>query len=281
MSFNLDLRNYRGLLTSLEGMFPKPTDYFDFPFSALAFGFSLSSSSLLVEGGVVVRGTKNTRTVINWTHPAALYSWIVDNRDRYRVKFLNYVSKEKPGGEGVKIVPGPREFFVHRGYSLLEAIKDRPPNKRKRIAYYLRRGEERYTVSNEVQPARLLLTLLDDWATEAEKRHFMVVRGHYAAYIRLWEEIRPENVHLIYFRSLDANNLLYAVAGFEIRGDCAQITLMKHLIGDNAFPIYFWNRTLEEIFSYGVKKIFCGSTADELKQRMGLEEAKSYKPKLV
>lgn len=279
MSFNLDLRNYGPLLESLEGMFPEPKDYFDFAFSSLAFGFSLSSSRLLIEGGVVSRGTKNTRTVINWTHLAGLDSWIGENRDRYRVKFLNYVSKEKPGG-CVKAIPGPKEFFVHQGYSLLEAVKDRPPKKRKRIAYYLRRGEERYTVSNEVEPGRRLLTLLDDWASEAERRHFMVVRGHYAAYIRLWEEIRPENVHLINFYS-SHDNRLYAVAGFEIRGDCAQITLMKHLIGDNAFPIYFWNRTLEEIFSYGVKKIFCGSTADALKQRMGLEEAKSYKIKFI
>ena len=254
----------------LEGML-EAEDYFDFPFSALAFAYSLSSSELLIDSGVIFRKRNKNLTLIGYVCSAFYLREILDRRisQGFKIKSLNFVHKDF---EGLKIKSYGYEYFVRNGYNEESVLISKSTKTRRRTEAKLRKCSKKYRI---VEPKKSeVLKVFGLWAEGAKKRHFMVVKGHYLRYIENYFN-NPRNTKIIGFRNEEG---LVAVAGYEIFKNRAQITLMKNAPVDYNFPIYFWFETIKDIFaSSEVEKVFCGSTADELKMFLGMEREKSFK----
>lgn len=256
-----------------------PKDYFDFPFSMLAFGNSLNHSWLAtMEHMAFTRRTKNTMVVMTWLCSNEELMRLIQESKVKRIKFLNYVNKDK---SLFKVSSGPKEFYVKGKFDILESIKDKSKKRQTKIKCSMNACDKNYTMSGDVPSKQKIFDLIQEWAEQAQPRHFMVIKGHYLSYVKLFFSLNPSNVFLIsFYRKSDGK--LFGIAGYEVHKGKAQMTLMKHLMGDNNFSIFFWAKTLEVITNYHseVKEVFCGSTADQLKLRMGLKSYKSFKIKM-
>jgi hypothetical protein len=141
----------------------------------------------------------------------------------------------------------------------------------------MHKGLELYgIVENPLQSD--VLACFDSWYTEARQRIFMVIRGHYLSYIRRYY-LRANNVKLF---GLYRDSQLCGFYAYEKWRGCTQVTCCKLLVQPDFenFAKYAWVTLLQNMVvdTLPNHKIFCGSTADELKLYLGLTPVRSYKP---
>lgn len=272
----MDIRTYTfDNFKYLCKMLPKPTDYFDFPSSMMAFGLSLGSSQLVsIDDVAYFRCRGIYLTLITYYCTADELKCIIKGlmEAGYKIKFLNCVNKDMSGW--VTSSYG-NEYYIDHNWNIQDVID----NSVREVSYKLRtaikRGDRDYDVVRDFIPKQDVLDLFEKWYSAAKKRHFMVVRGHYLAYIDMYYK-SPNNVIMVGFRN-KVTGELSGIAGYEIYKNNIQMTLGKHLIGDYYFPRYFWISIIQDMISKGCNKLFLGSTADDLKTQLGLSHYKSYK----
>lgn len=256
-------------------MLGQPTDYFDFASSLIAFAESLPTSHLAVlDNKVFFRKGKSQLTLITYACPgeelARLLNCLIPSLSN-KVKCLNFANKDMSGFTRVRYKD---EFYVDSSWTSEVAIKNHTSKAANKIRNALKKGNNSYIVEESSNQGEVA-SLFNAWAEEAKKRHFMVVKGHYLRYIQRFYEFR-DNITLLGFRSKETKQLL-GVAGYEVFKGQAQITLAKHLEINQYFPKFFWITLLEHILRRGVSKVFCGSTADDLKKYLNMTAIRSYK----
>jgi len=255
----------------------QPVDYYDFPESLIAFSRSLINSDLAVsDRSVFFRKRNKQLTLITYTCDSQKLLDVINRLKgkEFKVKSLNYVNKDMEAFD--KISYG-KEYYVKAGFEFnFSHVNSR---KRTKAKNRLKRCEAIYSdVSNDFT-FKEFQGVFDYWLKDAAARHFMVIKGHYLQYAHRFFSDPNSEIRMIGFRDSDGN--LYGVAGYEVFKNCAQITLMKHRIGDNNFSTFFWVKIIEHILKYdNVEKVFCGTTADVLKQKLGMPFDKSYKLKV-
>lgn len=252
-----------------------PTDYFDFPFSLGAFALSLSSSELFVYKSAMFRKRNLHLTLITYfcTGEELAFSIKMLAASGYKIKSLNFANKDMTGLVKKKYQP---EYWIDKNWdfqAVLAGMKKRKSRyKRKRE---LDLCEKKYSIE-EAPEEKEAFELFDEWVEGAKPRHFMVIKGHYKKYIEMIYSTGYPSAKLISFRN-NSTGELFGLAGYEVFKGSAQITLMKHKFGDANFPLFFWVKTLETILSEQVEKVFCGTTADELKTRLKFNKQDSFK----
>jgi len=257
---------------SLANIINNPVEYWDFPTTMLAFAKSLKNSQLLLmEGGVVFRIRGKQATLINWFGEeedmrAAVFA--LQSQD-IKVKSLNWEKTMFFPDKGAKV----KEFIVYGLYDFDLSTQCHSSKTRETLRRKHRQGKKRYTVGHKLPAREKMDELFAKWAEEASKRHFMVVKGHYQAYIDL---LYKGFASCICFWEGEE---LIGICGYEVFGSCAQITLMKNRKAHSCFPVYFWVASVETI-SRHYNKVFCGSTAEGLKQQLGFLPYDTYKLKL-
>lgn len=254
----------------------KPVDYFDFPSTLIAFAESLKKSELRVENnGKIFFRQKNKRlSLITFFCTSLELMESIHNliADGFQIKVLNWVNKDF---EGMNKKFYSKEFWVLNDYNFICVTENHGGKKGSDLRRYYRKGEEKYELDFSFLSLSEVLEVFYRWIEGAKKRHFMVLKGHYLRYIERYFECK-NNVEMIGFR--DCFGDLYGICGYEIFNGMAQITLMKHKFGDYAFPKYFWVKSIENILEkHNVRKIFCGSTADDLKILLGMCYGDSWK----
>jgi len=259
----------------LASVIEEPEDYWDFPLTMLAFGSSLKNSKLWKLGDTVFRTRGKQATLINWfCKPWELKDVIeIMEKDFPKIKSLNWGKKalDQTWAERGQKVP---EFKVTSPYNFVQRTSFHSKKTRNNIIRKYTRGHERCHVLYDYLPRRRKVQeLFNKWVKHARKRHFMVVKGHYLAYIDL---LYKGYGHTITFWK---DKELVAICGYEVFKKKAQITLMKNAPGNNYFPVYFWIEVVSHLSSL-YEEVYCGSTAESLKRMLGFEEYESWKLKL-
>lgn len=255
----------------ISQLISEPIDYFDFPSSLLAFANSLKGSRLkIVDNVAFFRERGNQLTLISYICSGQCLKEILDRFKDKKLKCLNFVNKDFNGLITKRYMD---EFWTDNSWSI-PLILGGTGRSTQRLRNKFNKSDSKYIVTEEIE-LKEILDIFEKWYIGAIKRHFMVIRGHYLEYIKNYFQ-SCRNVQLLGFRDYESGCLV-GVSGFEVFKSKAQITLAKHSFGDNNFPIWFWMRTIEYILALGVDKIFCGTTADELKKQIGIFSEKSYK----
>lgn len=258
-----------------------PTDYFDFWNSLSAFGRSLGSSELVEYQGAYFRQRNKILTLCSYSCPGEELRDILSKLQakQYKIKTLNFVHKDF---SKLDIKFYKHEFYIQGTQFTIEEALSKAKNSSK-TNQKIRRGYrtvENLYVLDTSPPKDQCLHVFWKWVKYAKKRLFMVVTGHYLKYLEL-AYVPGTGIHILGFRRKDTGELC-GIAGWEYsQNNNAQITLMKHLELENGFPKFFWIKTIDTIMRQrhnpGPSLVFCGTTADELKTRIGLDSWKSYK----
>ena len=258
-----------------------PTDYFDFWSSLKAFGKSLKTSDLVTYHGAYFRQRNKNLTLCTYTCSGEELKETLSElqAEGYKIKTLNFVHKNM---EGLLLKPYGNEYYIHGESFTLDDALSRTDNSAK-TNQTIRRGyriaEEQYEIET-APPFGECTQVFWKWVEDAKKRHFMVVTGHYLKYLDM--AYSPSSgIQVIGFRRKDTKELC-GIAGWEYAwNNTAQITLMKHSEQGHGFPKYLWIKTIDTIMKRSPLQhpclVFCGTTADELKKRIGLDYWKSYK----
>ncbi len=260
---------------------PRVEDYFDFPSSLIAFGESLKSSQLFEPSkGIFFRKRNQQVTLITFFCSSEELKEVINHMKAsgHKIKSLNFVNKPLTP---FKTKFYMNEFWVDQTYDLVDVLG----KYKRKMAYNIRRdikiSGNKYSVHLEGQGSgddvthRKVLELFEEWYKFAKERHFMVMRGHYLKYIERYFQNKNNVQFLSFWRKSD--NTLFGISGYERFHNQAQLTIMKHLGGDYSFPRFFWFTVVQHILNTGVEKLFCGSTADDLKEALGFNKEKSYK----
>lgn len=252
-----------------------PVDYFDFPSSVIAFGESLINSKLVVvDNNALFRSRGMQLSLIHYrcggSRLVAILEWLTGKG--YNIKSLNFVHKSF---EALQQKTYGLEHYVTQSYFSQGAMMlDHSSKTRNTIQRALRRCSGDFDLDDDPSKDEVL-SLFDAWIEFAKQRHFMVVKGHYLRYVERYYEF-SDNVVMLGFRRKE-DGVLFGIVGYELVGDQAQITLAKHRPGINGFAYHLWTESIREILNDGAIKIFCGTTANELKRRLGFTQVKSYK----
>ncbi len=107
-----------------------------------------------------------------------------------------------------------------------------------------------------------------DWAAWAGGRHFMVFRGHYLRWLEDYFECRSDRTHLV---GVVQEAGITGIFGWETWRGFAQVTIAKHTPALSGREL--WVAGLQAI---GSMPTLCGSTADVLKEQLGLEPHPSW-----
>ena len=245
----------------------EPMNYFDFPASLWAFARALTHSQLgYLENDVLVRSRGKQMTILAYTHAATVRAVLQRYTDMCQLRTVNFIATDTTG---LQKIPYHSEWIAPASWI--------PPMTGKR-GYEYRRSEKRYAVSFELPRAEELDAVFSAWVEGARLRHFMVIQGHYKKYLQDALSVST-SIRLLCLRN-KLTGELWGVAGYELWGGAAQITIMKHRFGDHGFPLWFWAFTVYHIVrSEQVGRVFCGTTADVLKRHLGLTSVPSYKIK--
>ena len=258
----------------VSALLSNPQDYFDFPSTLIAFARSLGSSDLFIYKNCFFRKRNRHLTLITFLCSGSeLLKIISELSTEYKIKTLNFAGKDIGG---VKTTRYGKEFFIDSDWRFADAVKELTSKKRNARTRKIRAGEKLFYPGIETLGLEEVMDVFDSWVSSAKARHFMVVKGHYLEYIKRYFK-EPNNVHMLGFREKETKKL-HGICGFEIHQNQAQITLMKHRIHHNFFPLYFWVKSIETIIEqYEPSKIYCGSTADKLKEDLGFHSTVSWK----
>jgi hypothetical protein len=232
--------------------------YWDFPICREAFATGQKDSRPHIEGGCFYRLRGRTRN--SWT--LLTFDSIVEAEEQLRfrrrrgdrIKALNYTSLAPRDH-----VRGPTEWWAPRGHATIADRDDKG-------ARELRRAVASAEVTRE-PPREDALRVFEEWTQWARTRHFMVFTGHYRRWLDIHYEV-PAATSLV---GIIIAGRLEGIFGFERLGDLAQVTIAKHT---SRCPVRaLWGLGLESI---GDTPTLCGSTADVLKEDMGLEPMTSW-----
>lgn len=261
------------LFLSVSKKLNSPVDYFDFPSSLIAFGQSLINSFLWEYKSVFFRKRNKIITLISWMCSNEDLINVLDDLQKKKciIKTLNFANKDLNLLTYKKDII---EFWVGKEYNVEYLLSKQKSKNRSNLKKLYTFGENNCTIKF---PEKVeVFSIFNSWVNWAKERHFMVFKGHYIAYINNYFENKNNVVVLGYY----FENKLIGYCGFEVYKNKAQITLMKHIHVDkfNMFSSYLWIKSLEYILiNYPVDKIFCGSTANDLKRKLHFNESISYK----
>ena len=259
----------------LNGVLPIPTDYFDFPSTMVAFGESLSSSHLAsVDDKAFFRMRNDQLTLMTYYCDAPeLHAILVAlQEDGFKIKSLNFANKDMSPPLSIKSYG--LEHYIVPGWSIDGVIGSLTHHDSYKFRKAVQRGERDYDICYDMSIGEVM-DVFDAWVENAKTRHFMVVQGHYKRYIQRYFQF-GDNVKLIGFRR-KIDGVLYGVVGYELFGGQAQMTLGKHRVGDYYFSRYLWLTVIDNMLKDGATKCYCGTTANELKDKLGMQSVKSYK----
>lgn len=251
-------------------------EYWDFPRSIQAFGESMPTARLVEIGGCLFRRAGRNKfkfTLVRFGDPmkaVEVIRHLLD--DGHKVSSLNF-SRNDAGSAPSRFYG--LDFSLSRGGAILAEFDALPKNWR----YILRTHDKDIQMVNGAATFALqdeIWGLFEDWRKWAQERHFMVFIGHYKRWLELYFQDRGPCDMIVYVDGV--NGSVVGVSGWEVDGDAAQIVLMKHVHRPRDFAQYIWMDSLREIFSINpsVREVFCGTTADALKQKMRLESRKSW-----
>lgn len=254
----------------------RPKNYFEFPSSLIAFAHTFKTSNLLiVKDKIFFRQYGNSVTLIAYFCSGLELKTELDIlKDKgFKLKVLNFCFGDTTG---LIMKPYDNDYWVTGDYTIDKALEKHSSKTRSTIKRKIKKASQKYNIETVVNRYDAL-EVFNEWVEGAKKRHFMVMKGHYLAYLDRFFN-NPHNISVIPFYNKEKKQL-HGIAGYEVYGNQAQITLMKHRIGDNDFPAYFWTETINYILLNHphIKKIYCGYTADELKQSLGFNYDKSFK----
>src|SRR6056297_782063 len=222
----------------------KPVDYIDFWYSLKAFGQSLTNSELVENSGMYFRKRKSQITLCTYdcSGVKAYNTTKQLIKEGFNVRTWSWCKKDF---EGVDVKKDYNKFYIRSDWGLNKILDIQKNTKsRGKIRRRYEHGEDNYTISMDVKYEDVM-DLFKAWREFAEKRHFMVIIGHYKSYLKLAFE---ENTSIKLLGFYNKKGQLHGVAGWEVSPDNkAQITFMKHRSGDNKFSNYFWIKTLEQI----------------------------------
>jgi hypothetical protein len=260
-------------IKELQKILPaEPSEYFQFPYSLEAYCSSLSHSRLLIKkvgsGHIITRDTrlKSTLACFTCTAEEMLDYFQGEIKKLSSLNFINYSGAKKFYG---------KEFFVEKGYDLNSILSQFTGKHKYNIKREYNISNNKYKIATNLTQTEVL-GVFNAWIEFAKKRHFMVFKGHYLQYIKNYFKSNDTGIKLFGLRN--KNNELVSVCGWEERGGRAQITLMKLIELDYSFSTFFWIKSLETIFEMSsVDFVFCGSTADKLKERIGMKSKRSFK----
>lgn len=259
-----------------------PQDYFDFWNCLQAFGKSLGTSQLVEYKGAYFRQRNQNLTLCSYTTSGTALKHTIQElaEDGYKIKTINFVNKDFTD---LTTKFYDDEFYIDGvQYTLDDALcrSTHSHKSQKKLIREYRVADSQFHLC-EQPPKEDCKALFYQWAEEAKQRHFMVVTGHYLQYLEM--ACNPSTgIHLVGFRE-NTTGKLWGIAGWEYaaNGD-AQITLAKHLTDRYEFSAFFWIQTLNTILHLGphetmLRRVFCGTTADTLKNRIGLSSRRSFK----
>lgn len=246
--------------------------YFDFPRSRLAFCEGQSDARPFEWGKYLFR--KRGRNKFSYT----LVSFHIDDiigypscfahdkmevlKDQgYKVNSVNFT--EGITGTESWVKKGPVEFYVNQVPDLSHHSK----KTQARIRNYMNRE---IIIRDPSQPEAM--KIFQEWVEWADTRHFMVFKGHYRRWLEMYFDYQGPCTLIGYYQG----GMLVGIMGWEVCGKEAQITIAKH--NRDLRPEVLWLRGLQEIFHHnpGLKKVHCGSTADQLKRKLGMKESPSW-----
>ncbi len=260
-------------------------NYFDFPSTVIAFGESLKNSYLFEYKNIYFRKVHSSKllTLITYfcTWEELKIRFIELQNLGYKVnKGLNFIYKDFPSilKEYKYCVKNYEyEFFAYRGYNLENILKGHSSKTKNTLKRKIKRSEEAYFISEKIPFLEDVLEVFKQWVEKSKKRHFMVIKGHYMAYIKRFYK-QCNNVNFIFFNK-KIDNSLYGFCGYEVYKNKVQITCMKHIIEDYKFPLYFWYKSILIILERHkeVDEVQCGYTADVLKKQLGLKFKRGFK----
>jgi len=268
-------RDYQTSFDLISLWLPKPPlDYFDFPASATAFCHSLKNSKPFFFGDCLFRKRGKVCKLVSFRGQTPVQDIEKLRTEGFVVKTLPFSFRD---GDYGPLVRAKHEYYANLPYLFEQRIAHHSHGNRGRLRRDYRQGTERFSIAEDVQRDEFE-KLFQAWLEVAQDRYFMVRKGHHHTYADMYFA-GVGNIRLLGFRRKD-DGRLFGVMGFEVVGDQAQMTLGKHLFGDNAFSTFYYVKTLELISDMGVKRVLCGSSGDEFKSRIGLEKKSSWKLKL-
>lgn len=256
----------------------RPKNYFEFPSSLIAFAHTFKTSNLLIiKDKIFFRQYGNSVTLIAYFCSGLELKAELDilKARGFKLKVLNFCFGDTTG---LITKPYDNDYWVAGDYTIEKGLEKHSSKTRNTIKRKIKKATQDYFVQPYVNKYDAY-NVFNAWVEDAKKRHFMVMKGHYLAYLnRFFSEEDRHNISIIPFYEKKTKHL-HGIAGYEIYGNQAQITLMKHKIGDHNFPAYFWTETIYYILlnAPNIRKIYCGYTADELKQSLGFNYDKSFK----
>jgi len=264
-----------GLLFELIGGFPK--SYFDFPSSLFSYCRSIKGSKISIikldDGIIVGRERPSSYSIAYFDCSISnLFKFINYKKDIKKISSIDFTYLDLPMDKFCKY---DKNYFAFSGYSFINN-NDLSSKGLYNLKREYRIGNDRYTLDFNPNKQEMI-NVFNIWKEGAALRHFMVFKGHYLKYIEDYFNGIFNNVHIIGFRK---DGELFGFSGYEIFDNMAQITLMKHKFEDNSYPSFAWIKTLETILSKDVDVVFCSSTANKLKSRIGLTCYNSYKLKI-
>lgn len=254
-----------------------PVDYIDFWYSLKAFGESLKNAQLVEYSGMYFRKRKTQLSLctfdgISGDQVCEEIKELIESG--YGVRVWSWSRKDF--GEA-KMVKKYNEYFIDSGWNFEEVLEQQKNSKsRNKLKNRYKHGEEDYELDGDLKLENIM-EMFKDWRQFANERHFMVTIGHYKRYAKLAFE-EGSKIQLLGYRDKNENGRIHGVAGWEFAPNGkAQITFMKHRPGDNNFSTYFWVKTLQTISErHNPSIVFCGSTADKLKKRLGMDSYECF-----
>ena len=245
----------------------EPLNYWDFPIAALTFCESLSFSMPCWKDGCLYRHAgKKGDTLVTYSS--------VDNLPR-RAKTLNYMDAHVKDCAEVK--KGPTEYRI--GPEWLEKVPGQQFHSAT-VRTALRKGGRLFDWTNDFTETESA-QLFREWVESAKKRHFMVFKGHYLRWLKYYFNGLDSSLRMGGVRDKNTGKLV-GMFGWEYFRCHACITIAKILPVHNSTAVYTWTRGLQECIQGApepLKSVFCGSTADFLKQSIELTPMPSWEMK--
>ncbi len=261
--------------------------YFDFPFSQRAFCESRGATShMYTNQGVHFRHYgRNIRelTLVGWEPGAPVRAVLEEELGTdAKLKTVNFIDPEVDGSERhLPLLPGPREWFMPPGW-------EPGAGSSKKHRYNLRRACRGLKVNTigTYQPDMkgVVDDIFEGWLRWADGRHFMVFKGHYRRWLDEFLCTANPRCFLVIIEHEERGPV--GMFGGEVHPMLpeAQITIAKHKPELDGKAM--WVLGLEALRSHLDRLclmphlVHCGSTADQLKQIIGLTPLPSWKPDL-
>lgn len=234
--------------------------YYDFASNREAFAMGQSDARPYIEGGCYWRLRGRTvfkYTLLAFNDPEEAWEQLkAKATEGHGVQVTNYTT---PRPEGIPTKPSHAEFWVDGISSMMR--KGKPITKLRQV------WVEGLETRPLVDPAEAEV-IFNAWVEWAKTRHFMVFKGHYQKWLERHFNGETSGTRLLgYYR--DGQPL--GMFGTETVDGVSVVVVAKHF--ESLHPNVLWIRGLQDL---GEGRVLCGSTADTLKSRMGMNQSESW-----